>query len=65
MHSPVRSHVLQQLSDLLEDRRVVVWYDPHQDFASLFEGFQRVGLETVDARGSSLKARRLGQCSRR
>jgi hypothetical protein len=59
MPSPVRNLIHQQLEGLLGDRRVVVWYDPKQECAAVFDGFSRVGLAKVDARSSVLTARRL------
>jgi hypothetical protein len=59
MPSPVRNLIHQQLEGLLSDRRVVVWYDPKQECAAVFDGFSRIGLAKVDARSSVLTARRL------
>jgi hypothetical protein len=59
MPSPARDHIVQQVHRLLQERRVVVWYDQHQELASVFESLRFMHLEKVDARTSVLTARRL------
>lgn len=56
--SPVRDRIIQELFALLDDRRVVVWYDPTNDFSSVFDALSAPSLEKVDARSSALAARR-------
>ena len=58
MSSPVSLLVCVRIADRLDEHRVVVWYDPHGDFAPLYDGFLRPDLVKVDARGSVLFARR-------
>ena len=59
MLSLVRNQIVRELHELLDDRRVVVWYDPSQDFAALFDDLDDDGVQKVDARRSMLKARRV------
>ena len=59
MSSPVRSLILQKVTESLNARSVVVWYDPKGELASVFEALALLGMEKVDARGSMLRARRL------
>ncbi|MDI3291595.1 PglZ domain-containing protein [Polyangium sp. 15x6] len=58
MLSPILDLVQKKLEDLLEDRRIVVFYDPQGVFGPLFDGFDAQGLLAVDARASMLEARR-------
>lgn len=59
MLTPVRNQVVRELLELLDDRRVVVWYDPSEDFADVFDGLDVDGVQKVDARRSMLDARRV------
>ncbi len=54
----VSEHVVARIRGLLEDRHVVVWYDPEGAFAELFLSFELDPLVKVDAAGSLLRARR-------
>ena len=58
MLTPVRNQVVRELLDLLDDRRVIVWYDPSQDFADVFDNLDDHSVRKVDARRSMLAARR-------
>lgn len=58
MPTPLSDFIRKRIGEHLDEHRVVVWYDPREDFAALFEGFQRADLVKVDARGSTLLARR-------
>lgn len=48
----------KQLSDLVEDRRVVVWYDAEGDFGDFVRSFNAPNCEVISAATSLLKARR-------
>ena len=50
--------IFARLDELLDERRVVVWYDPKRECADLFEAYARTDLVKVDARSSTLAARR-------
>lgn len=54
----VSRHVKKTVRSLVEDRRIVVWYDPDHVFHELFRTFEHQPLVKVDASDSVLRARR-------
>lgn len=54
----VSSFVRARVQQLLDEKRVVVWYDPERCFASIARDFQAPGCVVVDGSGSVLLARR-------
>src|SRR5688572_2301092 len=48
----------KHLSDLVEDRRIVVWYDTEGDFGAFAGMFKAPNCEVISASDSVLKARR-------
>jgi hypothetical protein len=58
MLSPIRELIVREIIELLDRHRLVVWYDPKGELASVFEGFARQGMAKIDARRSVLVARR-------
>lgn len=48
----------KKLADLLEDRRIVVWYDAEGDFRDFIAAFDAPNCEVISAAESTLKARR-------
>lgn len=58
MPSPIHDLVRTNLVELLEDRRIVVFYDPSGVFGALVDTFDIPGLVAIDARTSMLEARR-------
>jgi hypothetical protein len=54
----VRDLIAKKLSALLDEHRVVVWYDGRQECGVVFDTLQRSRLVKVDARRSMLVARR-------
>ena len=58
MPSPILDLVRTRLEELLEDRRIVVFYDPSDVFGALLDALTLPGLVSVDARTSMLEARR-------
>lgn len=50
--------VHQRLKHLLEEKRIVVWYDRQEVFASVLPRFDLPDVVRVDARASMLRARR-------
>jgi hypothetical protein len=54
----LRAHINKRLIDLLQERRVVVWYDGEQAFAELAASFAAAGCVVVSAAESRLRARR-------
>lgn len=54
----VSRHVQKIVGSLVEDRRIVVWYDPDRVFYELFQTFEHQPLVKVDASDSVLRARR-------
>lgn len=57
-HTPVSQYVCQRVADLLDERRVVVWYDSERVFEGLLDDLRRPGRVVVSASGSTLRARR-------
>jgi hypothetical protein len=57
MATPVTDLILSEVTDLLNERSVVVWYDPQQELSAAFEVLQKLNLERIDARPSLLRAR--------
>jgi len=55
---PVSAHVRDELARLLNERRVVVWYDPTAAFRELVARLDLPGCVVVSAVGSTLRARR-------
>ena len=55
----IRDYVIQQVTERLRDRRMVVWYDAEGDFSDIFEHFPLNPLTRADTRTSLLAARRL------
>lgn len=51
-------YLFERLCDLLDERRIVVWYDPAGAFAEFVAAFTAAGCVTVSAAESVLKARR-------
>lgn len=60
MTLPIRTLIFRQITELLDEHRVVVWYDPRQDCAAVFDALQIAALEKIDVRPSVLNARRVG-----
>jgi hypothetical protein len=54
----VSAYIHRQLVDLLEERRVVVWYDPEKTLRDLAADFRATNCILVDTSNSILKARR-------
>ena len=54
----VRDYVVQQVTELLRERRIVVWYDPNGDFGAFFRALPVKPLVRADASASLLEARR-------
>ena len=52
------AHVNKRLLDLLQQKRVVVWYDGEQAFGGIADGFRVTGCTVVSAAKSRLLARR-------
>ena len=52
------SFLHKKLIDLLNDRRIVVWYDPEGDFKDFAASFNAPNCEVISAADSVLKARR-------
>ena len=48
----------KKLMDLLNDRRIVVWYDSEGDFNGFAESFSAPDCEVLSSADSVLKARR-------
>lgn len=48
----------KRMVDLLNDRRIVVWYDAEGDFAGFVEGFKAPNCEVFSTTNSVLRARR-------
>lgn len=55
---PVSAYIQTRLVDLLNERRVVVWYDPAEHFARLLDRLDLPSTVIVCFTGSSLRARR-------
>ncbi|MES2639725.1 MAG: PglZ domain-containing protein [Myxococcota bacterium] len=55
----VSAYIVNRLHDLVNDHRVVVWYDPSRAFADLVDNFGIEGVDVVDASTSLLAARRI------
>jgi len=58
---PVSSFVRHRLGALLDERRVVVWYDPDSAFADFVRDLQLPRCVIVDAGESALRARRAAE----
>src|SRR4051812_30070615 len=54
----VIAYIHRQLVDLLEERRVVVWYDPEKTLRELAADFRAPNCILIDTSDSILKARR-------
>jgi hypothetical protein len=54
----VRSHIEKRLLDLLEERRVVVWYDGEKAFGEIAMSFAAPACTVILAQDSPLRARR-------
>lgn len=54
----VSAHVRKRLVDLLEEKRVVVWYDGERAFHEIVKSFAAPGCRVVNAGQSALRARR-------
>lgn len=54
----VSSFLQKRLSELLEERRIIVWYDGEGDFQSFVSTFEAPGCEVLSAAESILKSRR-------
>jgi len=54
----VSSFLQKRLFELLEERRIVVWYDGEGDFESFVSTFKAPGCEVLSAADSILKTRR-------
>lgn len=52
------SFLHKKLVDLINDRRIVVWYDAEGDFKGFVESFSATNCEVLSAEASVLKARR-------
>ena len=52
------SHLTKHLLDLLEERRIVVWYDREGAFRDFAAAFQAPACKVVMATDSTLRARR-------
>jgi hypothetical protein len=50
----------KRVADLLEQRRVVMWYDGDRVFAGLLDRLRQPGTVVVSTAGSTLRARREG-----
>ena len=55
---PVSTHARKRLADLLDSRRVVVWYDPEGAFRDLLRNLDLPNCTVVSAADSPLRARR-------
>ncbi|MBI2940593.1 MAG: PglZ domain-containing protein [Chloroflexi bacterium] len=55
---PVSAYVRERIAELLDKRRVVVWYDPNRDFAVLVDHLDLPDGGAISATGSRLRARR-------
>src|ERR1700694_2305363 len=55
---PVSAYIAKRLGDLLDDRRVVVWYDPEKAFADLLGNLGIANCVMVSAAASLLRSRR-------
>ena len=51
-------YLKKRLIDLLNDRRIVVWYDPERHFEELTRSFRAPSCQVLNASDSVLKARR-------
>jgi hypothetical protein len=51
-------YIKKRLIDLLNDRRIVVWYDPEKHFEELTRSFRAPCCQVLNASDSVLKARR-------
>lgn len=49
----------KKINDLLDERRIVVWYDAEKDFTSFVAEFSAPDCEVLSVETSALKARRL------
>ncbi|MBI3967055.1 MAG: PglZ domain-containing protein [Chloroflexi bacterium] len=58
---PVSAYVRDRLAKLLDERRVLVWYDPARDFAALVDRLDLPGCVLVSAAVSPLRARRTAE----
>lgn len=58
MPTPIRDHVHHLLERLVEEHRIVVWYDGDGGLATVFESFERPEIIKIDGRPSVLAARR-------
>lgn len=52
------AYVKKRVIDLLEDKRVVVWYDAEKAFATIVQRLQAPNTSVIDAAQSRLKTRR-------
>ena len=52
------SYMKKHIVDLLNDRRIVVWYDAEEDFKAFAAAFSAPNCEVLSAEPSVLKARR-------
>lgn len=52
------AHIRKRLLDLLQERRVVVWYDGAEVFGNIARNFAAPQCTVIDASGSQLRARR-------
>lgn len=52
------SYLRKRLIDLLNDRRIVVWYDPEENFRTFITKFSAPNCEVLSAETSILKTRR-------
>lgn len=62
---PVSSYVKKRLADLLDARRVVVWYDPEGAFGDLIKNLDLPNCTIVSAASSRLRARREAEAAYR
>lgn len=58
---PVSQYVCSRLANLLDERRVVVWYDPERAFADFVHDLQLPHCGIINATGSALRARRAAE----
>lgn len=54
----VSAHIRKRLADLLEEKRIVVWYDGEGALREVLSGFAPPGCRVVQAAPSPLRARR-------
>src|SRR5688572_30289108 len=58
LRGPVSAYVRKRVTELLDARRVVVWYDPDQVFDSLLDRWEQSDCVVISAVASGLRARR-------